>query len=129
MPNGLEKRPAGARKYLRFGLLSLLCLGSPALRADVISDLLIVLEPDGRHYVAQHTLATDGERVVAELPAARVSLDTRFAGAERLSLASAHEQNPDQLALWSGSAWTRYRHYYDRPHNRSPIQSPQEPAG
>ena len=91
MANGLEKQPADARGYRRFSLLLLLCLGSPALRAELISDLLIVLEPDGRHYVAQHTLATDGERVVVELPAARVSLDTRFAGAERLALASAHE--------------------------------------
>lgn len=112
MANAHETRPAAAQHLLRGSLLLLLCLGTPALRAEIISDLLIVLEPDGRHYLAQYTLATDGELVVAQLPAARVSLATRFAGAERLTFANAHEHNPDQLSLWSGSAWTRYRHRY-----------------
>ncbi len=112
MANGSEKRLAEVRSYLRFSLLLLLCLAASVVRAEVISDLLIVLEPDGRHYVAQHTLATDGDLVVAELPAGRISLETRFAGSEWLTFASAHEQNPDQLSLWSGSVWSRYRHVY-----------------
>lgn len=112
MANGLENRLVEKRHYRRFILLVLLYLAASGLRAEVISDLLIVLDVDGRHYVAQHTLATDGELVVAELPAERISLETRFAGAEWLTFATAHELNPDQLSIWSGSAWSRYRHVY-----------------
>ena len=112
MANGLENRLAETRRYRRFSLLVLLCLAASGVRSEVISDLLIVLDADGRHYVAQHTLATDGDLVVAKLPAERISLETRFTGSEWLTFATAHEQNPDQLSLWSGSAWSRYRHVY-----------------
>lgn len=114
MANAFETRPADTRGLLRFSLLLLLCLGSSGLQAEIISDLLIVLEPDGRHYVAQQTLATSGNLVVAELPAARISLDTRFSGPDRLTFASAHELHPNRISLWSGSAWTRYRHHYSQ---------------
>ncbi len=40
MVNGLEKRSADARNYLRFGLLTLLCLGASAPQAEPISDPL-----------------------------------------------------------------------------------------
>lgn len=113
MANGLQNRLADAQGLLRVSALVFLCLGASALRAEVVSDLLIVLEPDGRHYVAQHTVATDKHLVVAELPATRISLETRFTGSERLTFANAHEQNPNRLSLWSGSAWTRYRHHYE----------------
>ena len=71
MANGLENRLAETRRYRRFSLLVLLCLAASGVRSEVISDLLIVLDADGRHNVAQHTQATNGDMVVAKLTAER----------------------------------------------------------
>lgn len=95
------------------GCLTLLMLAlSTATLAAGFSDLLILLDADGRGYTAQHTLASEGELLVVPLPEDRISLDTRFSGPEWLTFSAAHDRNPAQLALWSGSALTRYRHRY-----------------
>ncbi|ASJ70240.1 OmpA family protein [Granulosicoccus antarcticus] len=114
MANRLRIRPIDARKSLNLGLLLLASLTSSALQAESISDRLIVLDPDGRHYVAQQWLATSANPVVATLPAERVTQETRFAGPDWQAFASIHEQNPDQLSLSSGSVMTRYQHRYEQ---------------
>lgn len=93
------------------GLLLLATLYSrPMLAAS--NDLLIVIEADGRHYLAQHTLTTDAELLLLDLPAGRRAMRTQFSGPEKLTFSSAHNLKPDTLSLWSGAVMTRYRHHY-----------------
>lgn len=93
------------------GLLLLATANSrPLLAAS--SDLLIVMEANGKHYLAQHTLATEAELLLLDLPAERRVMHTQFSGPEKLTFSSAHNQSPDVLSLWSGTAMTRYRHHY-----------------
>lgn len=97
---------------LAFGLLfAALSIHRPSLAASS-SDLLIVLDQDGRHYIAQHTLFTDEELLLLKLPESRDALSTRFIGPEQLTFSAAHAHNPHTLSLWSGSAISRYRHEY-----------------
>ena len=86
-------------------------LSTPLLAAN--SDLLIVLEPDGKHYLAQHTLSSESELLVLDLPAERRVMQTQFSGPEKLTFATAHQNQPESASLWSGSFVTRYRHRYD----------------
>ncbi|NND92881.1 MAG: OmpA family protein [Granulosicoccus sp.] len=93
-------------------LLVLMVFTRPAVASS--SDLLVVLADNGRSYVAQHTLSSDGELLVLDLPAERISLENRFSGPEWLTFSRAHEGNPQRLSLWSGTALTRYRHRYGK---------------
>lgn len=96
---------------LGFGLLlSITAISRPLLAAS--HDLLIVIEPDGKHYLAQHTLTSDADLVLLDLPVSRQVMQTQFSGPEKLTFSTAHRQNPDILSLWSGAAMTRYRHHY-----------------
>lgn len=92
-------------------ILVALLIQRPSLAASS-SDLLIVLDNDGRHYIAQHTLVTDEELLLLKLPESRDALGTRFTGPENLTFSAAHTHNPHTLSLWSGSAISRYRHKY-----------------
>lgn len=93
-------------------LMMLLALLARSATAASVSDLLVVLDADGRGYTAQQTLSSDGELVVLQLPPERLILQTVFSGPERVIFATGHSQNPDVLSLWSGSVFTRYRHRY-----------------
>lgn len=77
------------------------------------SDLLILVEPDGKHYIAQHTVSTESELLVLELPINRRVMQVQFSGPERLTFSTAHQRTPDSLSLWSGAVMTRYHHHYD----------------
>lgn len=76
------------------------------------NDLLLLLEPDGKHYLAQRTLTTEKELLLLDLPAGRQVLLQQFSGPERLTFSTAHDKTPDTLSLWSGAVITRYRHQY-----------------
>jgi outer membrane protein OmpA-like peptidoglycan-associated protein len=73
---------------------------------------LIILEPDGKHYLAQRTLTTESELLLLDLPADRRVLQDQFSGPEKLTFATAHQNNPNALSLWSGAVMTRYQHQY-----------------
>ncbi len=92
-------------------IFAALFIHRPSLAASS-SDLLVVLDEDGRHYIAQHTLSTDEELLLLKLPETRDALSTRFTGPEHLTFSAAHAHNPHALSLWSGSAISRYRHEY-----------------
>lgn len=91
-------------------VLSLLLL--PTAARATTSDLLIALKADGRSFLAQHTVASNGPLLSVNLPDGATVLETRFMGPENLTFAHAGTQNPDRLALWSGSAFARYHHHY-----------------
>lgn len=97
---------------LSFGLLLLsTAISRPLLAAS--SDLLIILEPDGKHYLAQRTLTTESELLLLDLPTERRVLQQQFSGSEKLTFSTAHQNNPDVLSLWSGAVMTRYEHQYE----------------
>ncbi len=77
------------------------------------SDLLIALEGDGKHYIAQHTLWTNEELLVLELPSERTPVSVKFQGPEAVTFETGHQHNPDTVSLWSGGVIARYRHHYD----------------
>lgn len=83
-------------------------MASPAW-SDSVYDSLLVLNADGQSYTAQHTLTTDSANMALALPAGRVTLLNHFSGPGKLASSIAHEQNPDRLAVSSGSGMTRYR--------------------
>lgn len=80
--------------------------------ADTLSDLLVIVNPDGRSYTAQHTLSSDGDLLLLELPTGRTTQHVSFSGPERHTFEVAHRENPDRLAVWSGSAVIRYQHQF-----------------
>ena len=84
----------------------------PAPAASASSDLLVVLDLDGRGYLAQHTLASEGALIVLALPGSVDADHVRFAGPERARFADAQRRRPGRVALHSGSAFARYRHRY-----------------
>jgi len=94
------------------GLLLLGAMLAQPLFAASSSDLLVILDADGKQFLAQQTLTTDDELLLLELPADRVSLQVQFSGPERQTFSTAHQHNPDTLSLWSGEVITRYRHAY-----------------
>jgi len=98
---------------LKIGVgLLLLSTSIPRPLLAATNDLLIVLEPDGKHYFAQRTLTTEGELLTLDLPPGRRVMQNQFSGPEKLTFSTAHQQNPDRLSLWSGAVMTRYRHQY-----------------
>lgn len=84
----------------------------PAPAASASSDLLVVLDSDGRGYLAQHTLSSEGALLVLALPDGTDADHVRFAGPERVRFADARRRRPERVSLWSGSAFVRYRHRY-----------------
>jgi hypothetical protein len=58
-------------------LLLILSLTGGNLLADSLSDLLIVLDQDGRSYTAQQVLSSEGAQVAITLPTSRITLETR----------------------------------------------------
>ena len=95
-------RRAGRRRRASStaGAVVALLVAAPLARAAT-SDLLIVLEPDGRSYLAQHALSSEGEIVRVELPASVTPEHVRFSGPERATFAAAQRRRPGQLSLWS----------------------------
>jgi outer membrane protein OmpA-like peptidoglycan-associated protein len=98
---------------ISFGLLMLSVALSRPLQASS-SDLLIVMEPDGKHYLAQRTLTTESELLSLDLPTGRRAMHEHFSGPEKLTFSTVHQRKPDNLSLWSGAVMTRYRHRYDK---------------
>jgi len=98
------------------GLLLLGAMLVQPLFAASSSDLLVILDADGKQFLAQQTLTTDDELLLLELPADRVSLQVQFSGPE---IHCAPAQSRHLVALVRGSHYTlsgevitRYRHAY-----------------
>ena len=94
-------------------LTPLLAIASFSVHAEeAFSDLLVALESDGRTHTVQHTLATEKELLIADLPGSVIPQDVRFMGPEKDTFRYAHTKRPERIALWSGSAFARYHHQY-----------------
>jgi outer membrane protein OmpA-like peptidoglycan-associated protein len=89
-----------------------LILFSTQTLGSTISDLMIVVDADGHHYTAQHTLFTQEELTVITLPRDRTQLYVEFGGQNSAVFARAHERNPHRLSLWSGAVFSRFRHQF-----------------
>ena len=87
-----------------------------------ISDLLIVLDSDGRSHTVQHTAATTGAALTINLPGSVIPLEIMFLNTSSAQKESRQndsiqkpeliENNASRLQLNSGSAFVRYQHQY-----------------
>ncbi len=93
-------------------VLLLLSFSGSGAFAESISDLLIALESDGRSHTVQHTLATEDELLIVDLPGSVIPQVVRFMGPDRDTFIYAHTKRPERIALWSGSSFARYHHQY-----------------
>ena len=91
---------------------TLVAWSAPARPDAASSDLVHVLDADGRSHVLQHTVATDGATLALELPGSVVPQRVLFIGAERERWAALHAGRPGRVSIGSGGALVRYRHQY-----------------
>jgi len=99
-------------RYLAVLLIALLLMASAMLNAATL-DTLLVIDSQGRISQTQHTLSSNGELLVLELPENARFPYAHFMGPEDESFAYAFAQNPSRLALWSGSAIVRHGSSYE----------------
>ena len=79
---------------------------------SAISDLLVVLDADGRSHTVQHTIATNGVPIQLRLPGSVVPQEILFFGPDQQQLTEQNKNTPNLLQLTSGSAFARYQHQY-----------------
>lgn len=92
--------------------LSFLLISGVALADDAISDLLIVLDSDGRTHTVQHTIASHGPEVSLRLPGSVIPQEVMFFGVDRQAAENAFKQNPAVVSVSSAGAFVRYQHQY-----------------
>ena len=107
-----RSKASSTRLILRALTLLLAITSSGAHAEEAFSDLLVALESDGRSHTVQHTLATEKELLIVDLPGSVIPQDVRFMGPEKDTFRYAHTKRPERIALWSGSAFARYHHQY-----------------
>jgi len=101
LPRGNE--PQGAHVVQRIQLQ-----GTP----EAVSDLLIVLDSDGRSYTAQHSIASNGPTVRLRFPESLITQEVLIYGPQQDSQREQHKRNPKLLTLQNGTAFVRYQHQY-----------------
>jgi len=106
------RKAAGATIKRALASLFVYLVASHASAAQVLSDRVVILENDARSHTVQHTLITTTAQVTLDLPLSVIPQRTRFGGPERATFAEDNQNNPQRVALRSGSAFTRYRHQY-----------------
>ena len=79
---------------------------------DLISDLLIVLDADGRSHTVQHTIASSGPTLTLTLPGSIVPQEVMFFGPYNDQQIAQYKQSPNVIRLNSGGAFARYQHQY-----------------
>jgi len=111
---GHKQRPQPARFpiWLLFIFCIIASLWKSAFAAESISDLLIVLDADGRSHTVQHTISTDGQNLQLKLPGSVVPQEVMFFGPESDAAYERYRQNPATLELDQGSGFARYQHQY-----------------
>lgn len=79
---------------------------------EIISDILIVLDSDGRSHTVQHTVATNGPSVTLNLPGSVIPQEIMFFGPDRERYNKRYKSTPSSVSISSGSAFARYQHQY-----------------
>ena len=94
-------------------LLGLACFCCNSALADyAVSDLLIVLDDDGRSHTVQHTVASGGPRITLTLPGSIIPQEVMFFGANRDQQQEQLQSNPKHIEVENGTAFARYQHQY-----------------
>ncbi len=83
-----------------------------AERSRLVSDVLIVIDSDGRSHTVQHTMATSGPELTLQLPGSVIPHEVLFFGPEQQIHHTQYNKTPSTLVLSSGSALARYQHQY-----------------
>ena len=107
-----RSKASSTRQIIPRVLTLLLAIVSSSVQAEAFSDLLVALESDGRSHTVQHTLATEKELLIVDMPGSVIPQDVRFMGPEKDTFRYAQTKRPERIALWSGSAFARYHHQY-----------------
>jgi len=94
------------------GLAPIAIAQTTSVSAETVSDMLIVLDSDGRSHTVQHTVATDQPILTLELPGSVIPQEVMFFGPDKELLLAEHKENPSVVKLSSGSAFARYQHQY-----------------
>lgn len=81
---------------------------------DVISDLLIILDSDGRSHIAQHSIVSTGPSISINLPGSVVPLDVLLSGPNREAHTARFYSDPKLLEIDEGGAFVRYQHQYGK---------------
>jgi len=89
-----------------------LAISTPAYAEYAISDLLIVLDDDGRSHTVQHTVASGGPRVTLSLPGSIIPQEVLYFGQNRQQQQEQLNLNPRFIDVVNGSAFARYHHQY-----------------
>ena len=108
-------RPPAPARVLPLLVAALAVPASARPDASASSDLLHVLDADGRSYVLQHTVAADGPGLALELPGSVVPQRVLFMGGGRERWARRHARRPERISIGAdgaGGALVRYRHQY-----------------
>jgi len=92
--------------------LLLLSFARPAMADYAVSDLLIVLDSDGRSQTVQHTIASSGSRIRLQLPGSIIPQEVMFFGADREASELLYNNDPTLIEIQEGSAFARYQHQY-----------------
>jgi len=102
------------RSLLTLPLTALLSLAltADAFAASATSDALILLNPDGRSYTVQHTIASDELLIALQLPKSAQLQQVSFLGPNQSRHEESFLEQPDQLQLWDGAALVRYADAY-----------------
>jgi len=79
---------------------------------DLISDLLIALDTDGRSHTVQHTVASSGPTLTLTLPGSIIPQEVMFFGRDHNRQTELYKQSPNIIKINSGSAFVRYQHQY-----------------
>jgi outer membrane protein OmpA-like peptidoglycan-associated protein len=111
-PTNAAKNAAGPTIKHALAALFVYLVADHATAAQVLSDRVVILENDARSHTVQHTLITTTAQVTLDLPLSVIPQRTRFGGPERATFTEDNQNNPQRVALHSGSAFTRYRHQY-----------------
>jgi len=85
---------------------------STSQELDLISDLLIVLDADGRSHTVQHTIASSGPTLTLTLPGSIIPQEVMFFGLDHDQQTELYKQSPNTIKINSGSAFARYQHQY-----------------
>jgi len=124
LPNNIVKIQATSEKFnlsLRVAILAaafLVIFEAPAFAQstpqleETTSDVLIVLDSDGRSHTVQHTVASTGPSLKLNLPGSVVPQEVMFFGPERVRFKDQYKTTLATLEISSGSAFARYQHQY-----------------
>ncbi len=110
----LKNATALAAMLLAVQISPLLAQDAPPTppQSNAVSDLLIILDADGRSHTAQHSVSTDFPTLKLTLPGSVIPQQIVFFGNSKKAATELNKKNPNVIELQDGGAFARYQHQY-----------------